>query len=31
MSYHNQIGHFEGYIEIVRNVSAYNPNEADLK
>jgi hypothetical protein len=31
MSYHNQIGHFEGYIEIVKNVSAYNPNEADLK
>jgi hypothetical protein len=31
MSYDNQIGNFESYIEIVRNVSAYNPNEADLK
>jgi hypothetical protein len=31
MSYDNQIGNFESYIEIVRNVPAYNPNEADLK
>lgn len=31
MSYDNQIGNFESYIEIVRNVSAYKPNEADLK
>ncbi|HEV7797672.1 MAG TPA: hypothetical protein VGO73_05935 [Pyrinomonadaceae bacterium] len=31
MSYDNQVGHFESYIEIVRNVPAYNPNEADLK
>lgn len=31
MSYDNQTGHFRSYIEIVRNVSAYNPNEADLK
>ncbi len=31
LSYDNQIGNFESYIEIVKNVSAYNPNEADLK
>jgi hypothetical protein len=31
MSYENQIGNFEAYIEIVKNVSAYKPNEADLK
>jgi hypothetical protein len=31
MSYDNQIGHFESYIEIVKNVPAYKPNEADLK
>ncbi len=31
MSYDNQIGNFESYIEIVKNVSTYNPNEADLK
>ncbi len=31
MSYDNQVGHFESYIEIVKNVSAYNPNEAELK
>jgi len=31
MSYDNQVGHFESYIEIARNVSAYNPNEADRK
>ena len=31
LSYDNQIGNFESYIEIVKNVPAYNPNEADLK
>jgi hypothetical protein len=31
MSYDNQIGHFESYIEVVKNVPAYKPNEADLK
>ena len=31
MSYDNQIGHFESYIEVVKNVSAYKPNEAELK
>lgn len=31
MSYENQIGNFRSYIEIVRNVSTYTPNEADLK
>ena len=31
MSYDNQVGNFESYIEIVKNVSTYNPNEADLK
>jgi hypothetical protein len=31
MSYENQIGNFESYIEIVKNVSTYTPNEADLK
>jgi hypothetical protein len=31
MSYDNQVGNFLSYIEIVRNVVAYNPNEADLK
>lgn len=31
MSYDNRIGNFESYIEIVKNVPAYNPNEADLK
>lgn len=30
MSYDNQVGNFESYIEIVKNVSSYNPNEADL-
>jgi hypothetical protein len=31
MSYDNQIGNFESYIEILKNIVAYNPNEADLK
>jgi hypothetical protein len=31
MSYDNQVGNFESYIEILKNVPAYNPNEADLK
>ncbi len=31
MSYDNQVGNFESYIEILKNVSQYNPNEADLK
>jgi hypothetical protein len=31
MSYDNQVGNFQSYIEIVSNVAAYNPNEADLK
>jgi len=31
MSYDNQVGHFQSYIELVKNVSQYKPNEADLK
>jgi hypothetical protein len=31
MSYDNQVGHFESYIEVVKNVPAYKPNEAELK
>lgn len=31
MSYDNQIGNFESYTQLVSNVPAYNPNEADLK
>jgi hypothetical protein len=31
MSYDNQTGNFQSYIEIVKNVTSYNPNEADLK
>jgi hypothetical protein len=31
MSYDNRIGNFESYIEILKNVSSYKPNEADLK
>lgn len=31
MSYDNQVGHFESYVEVVKNVPAYKPNEADLK
>jgi hypothetical protein len=31
MSYDNQVGKPESYIEILKNVPAYNPNEADLK
>lgn len=31
MSYDNRLGHLSGYIEILKNVPAYNPNEADLK
>lgn len=31
MSYDNQVGHFESYVEVVKNVPSYKPNEADLK
>jgi hypothetical protein len=31
MSYDNQVGHFRSYIEILKNVPEYQPNEADLK
>src|SRR5258708_3627456 len=31
MSYDNRVGNFESYIEIVKNVPTYNPNETDLK
>ena len=31
MSFENQLGNFQSYIEIVKNVPEYNPNEADLK
>jgi len=31
LSYDNQVGHFRSYIEIVKNVTQYKPNEADLK
>ncbi len=31
LSYDNQVGHFRSYIEIVKNVPEYKPNEADLK
>src|ERR1044072_1060762 len=31
MSYDNQTGNFQSYIEIVKHVASYNPNEADLK
>ena len=31
MSYDNQVGNFESYIEIVKNVPSYNPNETELK
>jgi len=31
MSFENQVGNFEAYIEVLKNVSSYNPNEADLK
>lgn len=31
MSYDNQVGHFRSYIEIVKNVPEYNPNEAALE
>ena len=31
MSYENQVGNFNDYIELVATVSGYNPNEADLK
>jgi hypothetical protein len=30
MSYDNQVGNFESYVEIVKNVSSYKPNETDL-
>lgn len=30
MSYANQVGNFESYIEILKNVSGYKPNESDL-
>ncbi len=31
LSYDNQVGHLKSYIELVKNVPEYNPNEADLK
>jgi hypothetical protein len=31
MSFDNQLGHFQAYIEILKTISEYNPNEADLK
>jgi hypothetical protein len=31
LSYDNQIGHFRSYIEVVKNVTQYKPNESDLK
>jgi hypothetical protein len=31
MSFDNQAGNFRSYIEILKNVSQYQPNEADLK
>ncbi len=31
MSFDNRLGNFGGYLAIVSNVSAYKPNEADLK
>lgn len=31
LSFDNQVGHFNSYLEILKNVSQYNPNEADLK
>jgi hypothetical protein len=31
MSYENQTGNFLSYIEIVKNISEYGPNEGDLK
>lgn len=31
MSYDNQLGNFAGYVEVLSNVPAYNPNEPDLK
>jgi hypothetical protein len=31
MSYDNQVGNLEAYIEVLKNVTSYNPNEADLK
>jgi hypothetical protein len=30
MSFDNRLGNFGGYVEILSNVSAYKPNEADL-
>lgn len=31
MSYDNRLGHLSGFIEVLKNVPAYNPNETDLK
>lgn len=31
MSYDNQLGNLGAYLEILKNVPSYNPNEADLK
>jgi hypothetical protein len=30
MSYDNRVGNFESYIERLKNVPEYNPNEVDL-
>jgi len=31
MSYDNQLGNLGAYLEILKNIPSYNPNEADLK
>ena len=31
MSYDNLVGHVDGYLGVLANISAYKPNEADLK
>jgi len=31
LSYDNVVGHVDGYLEVLSNISAYNPNEADIK
>lgn len=31
MSFDNQLGNFQSYLEIVRHITEYDPNEADLK
>jgi len=31
LSYDNLVGHVDGYLGVLANISAYKPNEADLK